>query len=165
MRARDVGDRIRQARDGLGLTQDEFARHLGVTRISVARYEAGRVPNFGLLQKIAQLAGVTVGWLFGDVAGDKSQLLSHRPASLKITEAHSRLLTFLKQEAARIAPLPKRLRRNYEIRLDQSIARLEQELREYRQLLESRSPAEGLGRKRCEKKGRPLRSRPDPTES
>jgi transcriptional regulator with XRE-family HTH domain len=154
MGAEDVGERIRQARAGLGLTQDKFARQLGVTRISVARYEAGRVPNLGLLQQIAQLAGVTVGWLVGGVT-DETPPLTDRSVSLELAEAHKRLLAFLKQEAAKIAPLPKPLRRNYEVRLDQSIARLEQELEEYRQLLESRTQAAGSGRKRRAKKGRP----------
>ena len=155
MGAGDVGERIRQVRAGLGLTQDEFARRLGVTRISVARYEAGRVPNLGLLQQIAQLAGVTVGWLVGGVTDEKSPPLTDRSVSLELAEAHKRLLAFLRQEAAKIAALPKPLRRNYEARLDQSIARLEQELEEYRQLLESRSQAAGSGRKRRAKKGRP----------
>jgi transcriptional regulator with XRE-family HTH domain len=133
MEAGDVGERIRQARAGLGLTQDEFARRLGVTRISVARYEAGRVPNLGLLQLIAQLAGVTVGWLVGGVTDEKSPPLIDRSVSLEFAEAHRRLLAFLRH---------------------QSIASLEQELEEYRQLLESRAQAAGSGRKRRARKGR-----------
>ena len=150
-----MGGRIRQARAGVGLTQNEFARRLGVTRISIARYEAGRVPNLGLLQKIAQLAGVTVGWLIGGGTDEKSPALTDGSVSLELAEAQKRLLAFLRQEAAKIGPLPKPLRRNYEVRLDQSIARLEQELEEYRQLLESRAQAAGSGRKRRAKKGRP----------
>jgi transcriptional regulator with XRE-family HTH domain len=156
MRAKEVGERVRQARETLRLTQDEFARRLGVTRVSVARYEAGRVPNFGLLRQIAQLAGVTVGWLLGGVTGEESPRgPNDRSSPREIAETHSHLLTFLKQEAAKIAPLPKPLRQEYEVRLHESIARLERELEEHRELLEGRARTADLRRKRPAKKSRP----------
>lgn len=38
----DVGERVRQARQGKGLTQAQVAAKLGLTRSSVANLEAGR---------------------------------------------------------------------------------------------------------------------------
>jgi transcriptional regulator with XRE-family HTH domain len=156
MQSRDVGERIRQARETLRLTQGEFAGQLGVTRVSVARYEAGRVPNLGLLRKIAQLAGMTVAWLLGGVGDEESQCAANdRPSPLEVAEAHNRLVAFLKQDAAKAALLPKILRRSYDLRLHESIARLERELEEYRQLLEGGARTSDQRKKRLAKKRRP----------
>jgi Zn-dependent peptidase ImmA (M78 family)/transcriptional regulator with XRE-family HTH domain len=47
------GDRIKFARELLGLTQDEFADRIGVTQSAVAHFEAGRVqPSSEVLQAI-----------------------------------------------------------------------------------------------------------------
>ena len=156
MQSRDVGERIRQARETLRLTQGGFAGQLGVTRVSVARYEAGRVPNLGLLRKIAQLAGVTVAWLLGGVADEESQHAANgSPSPLEVAEAHNRLLAFLKQDAAKAALLPKILRRSYDLRLQESIAKLERDLEEYRQLLEGQARTSDQRKQRLGKKRRP----------
>src|SRR6266481_179438 len=60
MRIPEVGKRIRQIRQRLGLTQAQFAQRLGVIKVSVARYEAGRVPRPKVLEEIARLGGETV---------------------------------------------------------------------------------------------------------
>jgi transcriptional regulator with XRE-family HTH domain len=39
---RDVGSRVRAARAGANLTQDDLAKSVGVTRSSIANFEAGR---------------------------------------------------------------------------------------------------------------------------
>ena len=98
MRAPEVGNRVRQVREKLRLTQGEFARRLGVTRVSVARYEAGRVPSFGALHQLARLGGVTVGWLLQDTPEEEiaSRLLTFLkrppPSSLFLSEKRPRLL-------------------------------------------------------------------------
>src|SRR6266446_4012546 len=63
MRASDVGGRIRQIRQQMKLTQAQFAQRLGVTKVSVARYEAGRIPRMRVLEEIAKLGGVTMSSL------------------------------------------------------------------------------------------------------
>src|SRR5713226_5949649 len=63
MGASDVGGRIREIRRKLGLTQTQFGQRLGVIKISVARYEAGRIPRFRILEEIARIGNVTVAWL------------------------------------------------------------------------------------------------------
>src|SRR5215467_14453140 len=58
-----VGHRIRFVRKGLKITQAQFARRLGIIPLSVARYEAGRVPRADVLERIAHFGGVTTSWL------------------------------------------------------------------------------------------------------
>ena len=71
---RAIGDRIRQQRILMGLTQDQVGDALGVSYQQVQKYEAGanRI-SAGRLYAIAGLLGVRVASLFPDddrVAGD-----------------------------------------------------------------------------------------------
>lgn len=53
-----VGQRIREVRERLGLTQDAVAKHLGVTRPVVTNIELGKRPlNLEELGKLADLFG------------------------------------------------------------------------------------------------------------
>ena len=53
---RDVGKNIREARQGRGLTQDELAERLFVSRQTVSNYELGRTrPDIDMLEKLAQV--------------------------------------------------------------------------------------------------------------
>jgi len=143
MRANEVGGHIRQVREKLGLTQGEFAERLGVTRVSVARYEAGRVPNFRLLHQIARLGGVSVGSILQGVPAEASSKAREEGISLTdIPEPVRNLLAFLRKEAVKLDRLPKKTRKRYEERLDELLSRITRELEEYRQLLpKSRSTA------------------------
>ena len=68
-----LGDRIRQVRRGIDLTQDEFGKRLGVTRQSVNGYEKGRLlPPTQMIVKIADLTGHNPGWLLFSL-GNPSQ--------------------------------------------------------------------------------------------
>lgn len=54
----EVGRRIREVREQLGLTQDSVARHLGVTRPVVSNIEQGKRPlTLAELDKLADLFG------------------------------------------------------------------------------------------------------------
>ncbi len=51
----NVGQRIREAREDLGMPQTVLARRVGVGRNTIGRYESGdRVPPVAMLQKIAR---------------------------------------------------------------------------------------------------------------
>ena len=62
-----TGERIRELRLSLGLTLDDVARHLGVGRQAIYKYEQGTVTNIPLenIEKMAALFGVTPGYLTG----------------------------------------------------------------------------------------------------
>lgn len=61
------GDRIRELRQKLGMTLDDVARHLGVGRQAIYKYEQGTVTNIPLenLERMAALFGTTPGFLAG----------------------------------------------------------------------------------------------------
>ena len=48
------------------MTQDEFAEFCGVSRISIARYEAGAKVSRANAEKIASACGVSVSYVIGD---------------------------------------------------------------------------------------------------
>ncbi|NRP21657.1 hypothetical protein LPJGGPFB_04916 [Ensifer adhaerens] len=67
-RARQGSLRIPEAvidiRKSIGLSQQEFARTLGLTRRQIAEIEAGKAnPTLETLEKIGRLFGFTVGFL------------------------------------------------------------------------------------------------------
>lgn len=56
-----LGDVIRQKRIGLGLTQLEFAKMIGIGQSSVANYEKlRRTPSFDAICKITSALGLTI---------------------------------------------------------------------------------------------------------
>jgi transcriptional regulator with XRE-family HTH domain len=63
-----IGERIRLARQARGLTQEQLAEAVGVTRSAVAQWETGRAGQVtGNLSRIAAVLGVGVEQLmFGD---------------------------------------------------------------------------------------------------
>ena len=81
----NYGDRIKKAREAVGLTQEQLGEKIGVTGVTIMRYEKNqREPRQKQLQSIASALGVSVGDLMGqnestpgpwDVALD--QKLSH----------------------------------------------------------------------------------------
>ena len=62
-----AGERIRELRQRQHLTLDDVARHLGIGRQAVYKYEQGTVTNIPLenLEKMAALFGVTPDYLAG----------------------------------------------------------------------------------------------------
>lgn len=58
-----VGDRIRQARQEAGLTQDELSDLIGVGMRQVQYYESGESNPYRTLRRIAEATGKSVGWL------------------------------------------------------------------------------------------------------
>jgi transcriptional regulator with XRE-family HTH domain len=64
MDAREVGTRIKAARERIGLTQDGLARRIGVSRSAVAQWETGRSGQIGTnLTQIAAVLSVGVDHL------------------------------------------------------------------------------------------------------
>ena len=56
--------RIREARRSLGLTQDELARRVGVSRSAIAQWETDRTGQVRAnLARVAAVLGVSIGYL------------------------------------------------------------------------------------------------------
>jgi transcriptional regulator with XRE-family HTH domain len=66
-----LGDRLRAAREACGLTLDQLAASVGVSKAHLSRLESGdRQPSVGILVEVAAALGTRVGVLLGeDVAG------------------------------------------------------------------------------------------------
>ena len=138
MRILGVGKRIRQTRQKLGLTQAQFADRLGVIKVSVARYEAGRVPRPKVLEEIARLGGVTVTSLLQDREEDGAKTpFSSLLTELGLSELVSELVTFLEARALNMNRLPQRYRNQYKERIRELISRMERDLVEYQEVVES----------------------------
>jgi len=57
MKNRDIPDLIKELRDKLGLTQEQFAQKVGVTFSTINNWEKGtRTPHPFLFQKLLELA-------------------------------------------------------------------------------------------------------------
>ena len=68
---RHVGERVRERRIMLGLTQHQFAELIGVTFQQAHKYERGiNRMSAGRLYKTAQVLGVDVGYFFDGIGGD-----------------------------------------------------------------------------------------------
>lgn len=60
------GERLRNAREAANMTQLEMAGNLGVKKVTVEKWEAGKVePRANRLQMIASLLNVPLLWLLG----------------------------------------------------------------------------------------------------
>ena len=61
---REIGLRIRQAREQKGYKQDELGPMIGLSANAAAQWETGRVrPSVKNLEKLAPVLGTSVSWL------------------------------------------------------------------------------------------------------
>lgn len=152
MRIPGVGKRIRQIRQRLGLTQSQFAQRLGVIKVSVARYEAGRVPRPKVLEEIARLGGVAVTSLLQEPEEERvKRALPSVLSDLGVSEVLSELVAFLEGRALIMNRRPRRSRNQYKERVRELISRMKRDLVEYQALLEAsdqrrrgRTPRRGI---------------------
>jgi len=130
MRGADLGKRIRLLRKRLGLTQAEFGKQVGTTKLSVARYEVGRIPRVEVLDRIALRAGVSLTWLLhgteNEVAGSQQ----------KTADFIARRLT--PQSFVKVSRLPHEYQVEYQGRINEAVEQLRHQLEEYAELLEAR---------------------------
>lgn len=59
--------KIKERREELGITLQQVANHLGVSKATVQRYESGEIKNIKLetIEKIAEILKVTPAYLMG----------------------------------------------------------------------------------------------------
>lgn len=68
----NIGLKIKTLRKGRGLTQEQLAEKLGITRATVSNYEVGRrAPHISELRRIADFFGVGVDY-FGVIPTDEA---------------------------------------------------------------------------------------------
>ena len=150
MRPSGVALRIRQIRQKLGFNQAQFGERLGVTRLSVARYEAGRIPKWRILEDISRMGEVTVAWLLhGQIPGIQGRPDPPQILSPGLSEPVRTLVAFLERKTPSLGRLSKKGRNRYEQRVEELVTRTTRELEEYQKLLEAtRSRAPGALRRR-----------------
>ena len=138
----DVGGRIHSIRRRLALSQAGFAQRIGVTKVSVARYESGRVPRAEVLEKIAQLGRVSIAWvLTGD---NESNIQTYTRFSPAVVD----LLSLLEPDwsSKKWRGLSRRYRRRYEERARDVAIRAKRQLEEFRKFLEAELSVARLAR-------------------
>ena len=60
----EYGDRIAQLRERKGMTQEELAGSIGITRAALSHYEKNRrEPDYKILSKIADYFKVSIDWI------------------------------------------------------------------------------------------------------
>ena len=107
---KNIGDRIKEARAKLGLTQAQLARQVGVSSQTVWAWEAGRVrPKHDHLEELAFRLEVSTAWVLGrDVV--EAELLREASVSfydavdglpLEDIEAIQNFINFVRQERRR----------------------------------------------------------------
>lgn len=79
-----IGDRMLKARTVAGLTQTELADYLGMSRVSLSRYETGHNrPPLTVLRLWALRCGVPLDWLrYGDTM-PQPEVVAGRPKRRK----------------------------------------------------------------------------------
>ena len=81
----ELGKRIRDKREEIGMTMEQLGKHLGVNKSTVKRYEDGETKSIKLavLEKIAAIFGTTTSYLYyGNT--DKPPLATHTKKLSKI---------------------------------------------------------------------------------
>ena len=61
----DIGNRLKAFRLGSGLSADEIASRIGISRTALYRFEKGELAKIETLEKLAELLGVSVPTLLG----------------------------------------------------------------------------------------------------
>jgi transcriptional regulator with XRE-family HTH domain len=137
---RAIGGRLREMRKRLGLTQQEFAERLGLRRLSVARYEAGRVPRVDILKEIARAGGVSVASLISAESESTASPAQSSVSPAQIPIPLMRLLRRLRRQIEAINALQSPTsRRSYEHRSKIILSRAIRDLADYRALVERHS--------------------------
>src|SRR5438045_2396117 len=61
----DIGNRLKAFRLGSGLSADEIASRLGISRTALYRFEKGELAKIETLEKLSELLGVSIPTLLG----------------------------------------------------------------------------------------------------
>lgn len=97
-----MGEKIRQRRTALGMTQEELAEKLGVQKSAVAKYENGRVQNIkrAMIARMASVLECSPVWLM-DLDDNMNPLDSRKSEETDIQDGKNGW--YLDPETAEIA--------------------------------------------------------------
>lgn len=85
-----IAERLRKARDELGLTQTDLAKTAGISRSAVVHYEtAGTVPGGLELIKLSNVLNITPNYL---LSGSETFLVSNKPEHVLATDNQELLI-------------------------------------------------------------------------
>ena len=69
-----IGERIRSARIGAGMSQRDLAREMGLSAMAISKYENDEVvPRSGLLIQMSEILGMNVDYFFRSISVNLSQ--------------------------------------------------------------------------------------------
>jgi transcriptional regulator with XRE-family HTH domain len=90
-----MGERLRELRQKRSISQEEVARHIGITRSAYSHYEINnRQPVYETLMKLAAFFDVTLDYIIGGVDPNQTAEAAAGPDSREIM----RLLRDMNQE-------------------------------------------------------------------
>ncbi len=70
----DIGDRTKQLRTALNLTQSDLAKKVGMTYVQIGRYETKKaVPSADVLNKLAHALHTTLDYLMNGTSEDVAE--------------------------------------------------------------------------------------------
>jgi transcriptional regulator with XRE-family HTH domain len=84
--------RLRQARHETGLTQQEVADALEIHKRTIENYENSRVPEFRMLNRLADVLNVSVAWLLHGDAMQPTEDVELRSEIAALREAQQDLV-------------------------------------------------------------------------
>ena len=61
----EIGNRLKAYRLGSGLSADEIANQLGISRTALYRFEKGELAKIETIERLAELLGVSIPTLLG----------------------------------------------------------------------------------------------------
>jgi len=93
MSIENIGINIAKLRKEKGVTQEELARHMGVSGQAVSKWENGGVPDTELLPQIADYFAVSVDTLFGRSIADYSDIKTALAQKIIDTSSEEKMQT------------------------------------------------------------------------
>ena len=108
-----IGERIREARTAKGLTQEQLAEQVHVTKQAVYKYETGIVTNIPLdkLESIAACLDVAPGWKDSPAGAELDALIQDEPIAA-YQNLKDQLTQADKEDIARLIQLRAELNRS-----------------------------------------------------
>ncbi len=129
----DLGERIREARNALGLSQQQLAGLIGKTASAISKYERGQINEVQVLLSLSEALGKHMEWL---LYGHRSRPAEQTAANMERADPTPSVLQF-DVLPKRVRNLPPRHRARYLQRAKEVMERAQRELEEYTKVLEA----------------------------